>query len=88
MRRRNRVEQVVMTGCNPEDKGNRRGCLSWKLKMNTQKRSKGHQYGVTIISVKLEKLVMGSSFDMREAVREYLRSITGLDDERYSKRPT
>ncbi|KAF3528482.1 hypothetical protein DY000_02042156 [Brassica cretica] len=27
-------------------------------------------------------------FDTREAVREYLRSITGLDDERYSERPT
>ncbi|KAF3563400.1 hypothetical protein DY000_02018166 [Brassica cretica] len=27
-------------------------------------------------------------FDTREAVKEYLRSITGLDDERYSERPT
>uniref|UniRef100_A0A0D3CH02 Uncharacterized protein n=1 Tax=Brassica oleracea var. oleracea TaxID=109376 RepID=A0A0D3CH02_BRAOL len=29
---------------------------------------------------------MGSSFDTREAVREYLRSITGLDDESQLKR--
>ncbi|KAG2270898.1 hypothetical protein Bca52824_065453 [Brassica carinata] len=34
---------------------------------------------------RLEKLVMGSSFDTREAVREYLRSITGLDDESMSR---
>ncbi|KAF2549940.1 hypothetical protein F2Q68_00034996 [Brassica cretica] len=75
--KRNRVEQVVTTGCNPEDKG---------YEINTYSRSRKSL--PQLVEACLEKLVKGSSFDTREAVREYLRSITGLDDERYNERPT
>ncbi|KAF3561546.1 hypothetical protein DY000_02012823 [Brassica cretica] len=78
--KRNRVEQVVTTGCNPEDKGYE------TIIINTCSRS--IKSLPQLVETCLEKLVMGSSFDTREAVREYLRSITGLDDERYIERPT
>ncbi|WZZ64613.1 hypothetical protein YC2023_075983 [Brassica napus] len=70
MRMRNRVEQVVTTGCTPEDKGYETTVI------NTCSRSRKSL--PQLVEACLEKLVMGSSFDTREAVREYLRSITGM----------
>ncbi|KAF2546136.1 hypothetical protein F2Q70_00022525 [Brassica cretica] len=70
MHRRNQVEQVVTTGCNPEEKGYETTVI------NTCSRSR--KYLPQLVEACLEKLFMGSSFDTREAVREYLRSITGL----------
>ncbi|KAF3612002.1 hypothetical protein DY000_02049064 [Brassica cretica] len=75
MHRRNQVEHVVTIGCNPEEKGYETTVI------NTC--SKSIKALPQLVEACLEKLVMGSSFDTREAVREYLRSITGLDDESY-----
>ncbi|KAF3585511.1 hypothetical protein F2Q69_00030465 [Brassica cretica] len=64
MRKQNRVEQVVTTGCNPEEKGyetivintcsRSRKSLPQLVEACTQKRSKGRRSGVTTIGVKVE----------------------------------
>ncbi|KAF3487724.1 hypothetical protein F2Q69_00052523 [Brassica cretica] len=61
---RNRVEQVVTTGCNPEDIGYETTVI------NACSRSRKSL--PQLVEACLEKLVKGSSFDTREAVREYL----------------
>ncbi|KAF3503042.1 hypothetical protein F2Q69_00040767 [Brassica cretica] len=76
MRRRNRVEQVVTTGCNPEEKGYETTVI------NTSSRSRKSLPQLVEACLQLEKLVMRLKFDTREAVRDYLMSITGIDDGR------
>ncbi|KAG2299310.1 hypothetical protein Bca52824_035782 [Brassica carinata] len=78
MRRQNRVEQVVTTGCNPENKRYETTVI------NTCSRSrKSLPQLAKACTVTAGETRHGLKFDTRKSVREYLRSITGLGDVRY-----